>query len=404
MSEQENRAIVPVSHELAALGRRPEVKELARRIQTQGPAGMKLTGPEALTLAQYSFSLGANPLIGETWLLKSQDRVLGVMPGVRLYRRRADENDERTDNVRWMEPEVVADSDARSQLGVPLDARICVSVRLYRRSQTQAYAALAESLSKAGAPWSDIRQIAGTKPYITGVGYVTSSEKSKMPDYQCALKRAEVHALKQAYHLPFGFIALGEGAESEVPDGAVLEEYIHEGEWKEVADDNRTPEEKHENAVKGAEALYGDPVEAFQKETGAVKTEPQPLDKADRPLTPSLLAAFLARRADGKHANGIASKEQRGLAMGALEMCFAGDKASTEKRHSVLAYAFKVTSGNNLTNPQVLALLDWLAPSKDSGGHWTPERMAVTEANAIVAARMVEAGQEPLPMPEPVPF
>lgn len=259
MTEQ-SKAVVPVSHELAALGRRPEVKELARRIQTQAPAGMTLSPKECLTLAQYSFSLGANPLIGETWLLKSGDKVLGVMPGIRLYRRRADEADERRDDVRWQEPEVVADSDERERLGVPQDARICIVVRLYRRSQAQAYSALAESLSKAGAPWGDIKQIAGTKPYITGVGYVTATERTKMPEYQCALKRAETHALKQAYSLPFGFIALAEGAESEVPDGAVLEDYVLEAQWHEVAaePDERTPEQRHESAVSGAAALYGE--------------------------------------------------------------------------------------------------------------------------------------------------
>jgi len=257
---ENQKAIVPVSHELAALGRRPEVKELARRILTQAPAGMKLTPTEALTLAQYSFSLGANPLIGETWLLKKGDRVLGVMPGVRLYRRRADEKDERTDDVRWQEPEIVADADERERLGVPTDARLCIIVRLYRRSQAQAYSALTESLSRAGAPWEDIKHIAGTKPYLTGVGFVSAREPTEgMPDYQRALKRAEAHALKQGYSLPFGFIALADGAEAEVPSGATLDEYVIEGSWKEVAtEDNRTPEERHEAAVAGSAALYGD--------------------------------------------------------------------------------------------------------------------------------------------------
>jgi len=81
-----------------------------------------------------------------------------------------------------------------------------------------------------------------------------------------------------------------------------------------------------------------------------------------------------------------------------LEACFAGDPASTEKRHSVLGYLFDTVSGKDLTNGEILALLDWLKPTKDSGDAYTPDPMAVKEAQAVIAERMKELGQEELPI------
>jgi hypothetical protein len=258
----------PVSSELAAMGSRKEVRELVRRIQTQAPGGMKLTPAECVTLAQYSFSLGANPLVGEAWLLKNQrsGEVLGVMPGMALFRRRADEKDERTGDVRWLEPEVITDPDELERLGIPDDAFVALRMRLYRQSQTKAHSQAAKTLAEAGAPWNDIKEALGLKPYTSGLGWVTRTEMSQRGrggpqegPYQIAERRAEKHALKQTYSLPFGFIPLAEG--SSIPDGATLEDYIHEGEFQEVAappppPDTRTTEQKHEAGTQAAAALF----------------------------------------------------------------------------------------------------------------------------------------------------
>lgn len=270
MTDTEKAVVVaPVSKELVALGSRVEIRELTRRIQTMAPGGIKLTPEQALTLAQYSFSLGANPLVGEAWALVDKNgKMLGLMPGIRLYRRRADEKDERLGDVRWLESEVIADSERRASMGIPADVVLAVRVRLYRQSQTKAYADMATSLSQAGAPWDDIKQIAGMKPYIEGVGYLTQAEhtaleragdSNKMPHLQRVLKRAEAHALKQAYSLPFGFMALTDDV-GNVPSGALLEDYVYEGEWKEVETppDTRSEEQRKQETVVGAQALYGD--------------------------------------------------------------------------------------------------------------------------------------------------
>jgi len=132
---------------------------------------------------------------------------------------------------------------------------------------------------------------------------------------------------------------------------------------------------------------------------GAKDPEPiKPLDlRVPRPLDPEYLRKSLAMKADS-YSKGNCSVEQLGLAVGMLESCFAGDQASTEKRRSVFVYLFGVDSGSNLRNGEILALLDWLNPTKDSGGAYSPDSMAVKEAQAIIRQHMLESGQKELPI------
>jgi len=116
-----------------------------------------------------------------------------------------------------------------------------------------------------------------------------------------------------------------------------------------------------------------------------------------RPLDPEYLRKALAMKAK-KYDSRQASPDQQGLAMGMLETCFAGDNASTEKRRSVLVYLFDVDSGSNLRNGEILALLDWLKPTKNSGDAYAPDPMAVKEAQAIIRQHMVDSGQGELPI------
>ena len=227
--------------ELARLGRKKEIRELSRRLADLSPGGISLTGDEALALAQYSWSLGANPLVGEAWLLKNHKtgKVLGLMPGIRLHRRRADEKDERTNDARWIEYTNISDPDERATFAIPQNA-MAIKARLYRQSTTKTYADAAAKLADAGASWDDIKNVLGTKPYIEGVGILTKQEmdamnrdQNKMPHKQRCEKRAEAHALKQAYHLPFGYVALSDEGLG-ISEGATLDEYIIEGSFTDV--------------------------------------------------------------------------------------------------------------------------------------------------------------------------
>ncbi len=403
MSDSEGKALTPapVSHELAMMGTRQEVRELVRRIQTQAPGGMMLTPTECVTLAQYSFSMGANPLVGEAWLLKNQKtgEVLGLMPGIRLYRRRADEKDERTGDSRWTEPEVITDPDDRMRLGIPNDVAIAVRVRLYRQSQTKAYAEAAEKLAKAGAPWGDIKIALGLKPYIEGVGYITKSEKealdragdrNKMPMFQRVEKRAEAHALKQAYSLPFGFVPLAAGVD--VPDGATLDDYILEGEFKELPDE-RTDEERKASAEKGKEDLFGTG-ETRVEPPAEVKPEQEAKVKQGRPMPAEILRDMLRKKAE--KIGEITPQAQKfvGLVTGVLNRCLDGDD---KKRHSFLKWIFDVDSMKALSAAEIEALHAWLNWTSDTGGEISVAPFVVAEAQEVLRVAMIAAGQSELP-------
>jgi hypothetical protein len=408
MSEN-SRQIVPtgpVSAELAMLGSRKEIREIVRRIKTQAPGGMKLNDLECLTLAQYSVSLGANPLVGEAWLLKNEStgKVLGVMPGIRLYRRRADEKDERTGDSRWMEADIISDPDEKIRLGVPADAFLAVKVRLYRQSQTKPFSEMVTAMGNAGAPWERIELIAGTKPYITGVGYLTKAEqaslekageRNKMPPYQRALKRAEAHALKQAYSLPFGFVAMGDG--NGIPEGAILEDYIIESEWKDV-----TPPEAHpEDAAKGSETLFGGNQNGTPAPEPEKEPDPEPLTDEtipSRPYEPEELQLKIVA-ASGIHAQKgtDVTPGGRGVITGVLNRIFAGPNADDDRR-ALLRYLFNIQSSKALLTSQWAALGTWLKIEKDSGGQYVPCSEAAIEAVKVVDA-MILAGSYVQPQP-----
>lgn len=395
IDQEQGKALIPapVSSELANMGTRMEIRELVRRIQTQAPGGMQLTPQECVTLAQYSYSMGANPLVGEAWLLKNQKtgEVLGLMPGIRLYRRRADEKDERTGDSRWTEPEIIGDPEERMRLGVPQDAPLVIRVRLYRQSQTKAYSEAAERLAKAGAPWGDIKAALGLKPYIEGVGYVTKGEKegldragdrNKMPLFQRVEKRAESHALKQAYSLPFGFVPLASGVD--VPDGATLDDYIFEGEFKELPDE-RTDEQRKEDAAKGADTLFG------TDETKAEEHKP----RNARPMAPDVLREMLTRKAEALGEITPQTQKFVGLVAGVLNRCLDGDD---KKRHSFLKWIFEVDSMKALSAAEIEALHAWLSWTCDTGGEITVAPFVIAEAQDVLRVAMIAAGQEELPV------
>jgi hypothetical protein len=126
-------------------------------------------------------------------------------------------------------------------------------------------------------------------------------------------------------------------------------------------------------------------------ETGEI-VEGAKMNGSPRPYSPEVLAQRVGERA-ATHKDKSASPAQRGLATGMLELCFAGDAASDAKRHTVLKHLFDVTSMNDITDAQVLAILDWLKPSKDSGGAYSVDPVSAREAQAVVTAAMKAAGQ-----------
>ena len=123
--------------------------------------------------------------------------------------------------------------------------------------------------------------------------------------------------------------------------------------------------------------------------------EPPTVAKPERPYSAKTVKEHMSVRV-AYYGNKPANDKQYGLAMGMLEMCFAGNEESADLRHSLTMYLFNVGEQERLTGAQVLAALDWLKPERDSGGAYVPDPIAVSEAQRCITARKMELGQEAL--------
>ncbi len=205
---------------LAPMGTRKVVREMAVRIHTMAPGGLKMTPAECVVLAQYAISLEANPLVGEVWLMKSTDgTVLGLAPGIRLFRRKADEQDEKRGDLRNVELYSLSPEERKDYL-VP-EGALAYKAVLRSQLKSHSYTEDCERMNKIkGITWDDIRKALGDRPYVEGIGILTAEEmkqldkssRNKMPHIERVKKRAEAAALKVVYHLDFGFVPLLPGA------------------------------------------------------------------------------------------------------------------------------------------------------------------------------------------------
>jgi hypothetical protein len=125
-------------------------------------------------------------------------------------------------------------------------------------------------------------------------------------------------------------------------------------------------------------------------ETAPVK--PNTAEKPTRPYSPETVREGIAKKVTAK-GTMAASEKQIGLLVSQLETCFAGDKDSSAKRHTITQYLTGKTSAKDLTGAEVSALLDWLKPTQDDGGAYTPNPMSVKEAQAILKQAYEDAGQ-----------
>ncbi len=108
----------------------------------------------------------------------------------------------------------------------------------------------------------------------------------------------------------------------------------------------------------------------------AEEQKPQP---AGRPLNPMQLAEALAKKASVYEGKSATTK-QRGLVAMLLGQIFDDD----DDRHLFQEFAFGSASLKDVPDSYILAALDWLKPTQDSGGAYTPDAMAYKEARAVL--------------------
>jgi len=127
--------------------------------------------------------------------------------------------------------------------------------------------------------------------------------------------------------------------------------------------------------------------EAVERETAPEPQEPKPepeqsteRESNGRPYDPVRLREVISKGIEDKRAKGFAFQNDgltryRGAMNANLEMCFAGDNHSEQKRHFVLEYLTGKASSTKLDDAEVKTIHRWLGASKDEQtGEWHPDR------------------------------
>jgi hypothetical protein len=134
----------------------------------------------------------------------------------------------------------------------------------------------------------------------------------------------------------------------------------------------------------------------YEPEPVQPKAEPK---KTERPLNADTLYEMLSKAAETRHAGKTATDKQRQFVAALIGNIFEGDQG---KRHLTQQFLFGAASTNDATDGMILAALDWLKPTKDSGGAYLVDPMAETECKLAYHAAAVDQaiadGQQELPL------
>lgn len=318
----------------------------------------------------------------DTWTDRNgiEQRRLNIMEHREATIRKAEEN-ARRDGTYLEAPRFfhITDNTTKESLGFAETEKVC-RCEVSDHRQVAEYYKQRLQFKDEGLDSKEIDKRIGKVPdHYVGYGSLTPKEvndckKAKFNAVNKLQKRAYVEALKQKWGALVNMEEMIAGA----PDDD--DAYVVDTEWTEL------PIAEDDNPFNGV-----DPdAPPFQDEQDEMLGQ-------ERPYEPEYTRNRVQAKAEHHHNEGNASSDkQRGLAIGCLNLCFAGDKQSDAKRRSVLAYLFDVDSGKVLSGPQILALIDWLEPTKDSGDAYAPSALAEQEAKKITVARMKEQGQEVL--------
>jgi hypothetical protein len=198
--------LAPRTNTELVFGNSQELQQFAARIKMMMRGGDKLTGPEALALAQFAKVTNLNPFIGECWYISGS----GPMVGIAGARRLDQEDTTNRGGYSTVNTIPCSPEDAGA-----LEAELKDVVAAFRAeiSDSQAtleyqkmFSAALASLREAGVPdpVPAAREICGPRPSWVGYGYSTKGERSRMNKTQLARKRAEADALKRKIVIPFG--------------------------------------------------------------------------------------------------------------------------------------------------------------------------------------------------------
>jgi hypothetical protein len=178
---------------------RAEVREMVARFKAGLTNADKLSTNELLALATASLGHSLNPWNQEIWAIPGK----GLMLGIKGLRKVADRQAEKGGFRWWTEFLDIRNKQEAELYDIPagaIAAKLCI---LRRSDNIEAYLDNLKNLQGSGLDYDAASQLIGAPPRTIGVGYVMPNEKSEMPIPQRVMKRAEAHAIKQAFSVPF---------------------------------------------------------------------------------------------------------------------------------------------------------------------------------------------------------
>ena len=394
-------------HPLEPYGPAKALKEMTRRIMLFDTGKVKMNVTEASHLAQVSASAWLNPFTGEIWGWVTSyqgSRKLSIMPGRKGLIRHAKEQAIAEGDKFWPEYTKVLALEVRQGYGLEA-GDLAYECQLRSKIAIDTWNRSLEAAAAAELPPADIKEMVGKRPYTFGLGVLRAAEiaqldkrsDNRMTHTERCQKRAYMMALKQAYVLPL--------ASSIGDQGQTMEDFVPEGEWREVTDppdpedpdtDPPDPADPETDPADPAEQPPPDPPEPTQ----ADPPEGSPAAvESSRPYAPEVVKLAIsgriithkgARKTD--KVGGMELWQYVAWQMGEL---FTPDDNPDAKRHTVLSYLLNKQSSKELNGAECLALIQWLDPQEwdGEGSGLYPNPLARSEARLIHDARLIELGQ-----------
>lgn len=349
---------------------RGEVREAMERFKA-GLAIKDATEHEYAALAHVSIAHGLDPFNGEAWIIPAKGVTVGIKGLRKLANRQAKESEFRW----WTEFHDIRSAEERDKYNIPASAKAAIICHLRRSDHIEAYATALKALREKGdLPYEIIVELLGRPPFVVGIGYVDAGESSKMPLPQLVRKRAEAHAIKQTFDVPF----LSEG---DMQDGRVVDdEWLQDQQVLSVAVIGRPGEDAQSAVVEGfiVGGIGSDEPDDDENASNETSTQPNgtpedgsvELDKIlgkggvfKRPLNADSVKRTLGIKVSKSDLAGLCTPKQAGWIASLMTRAFKDSATADKDRYAVMSWLFdrEVTSTRDLSAKEASAVIDWLA-------------------------------------------
>lgn len=357
---------------LALYAPRGEIREAMERFKA-GLAIKDATEHEYAALAHVSIAHGLDPFNGEAWIIPNKGVTVGIKGLRKLANRQAKESEFRW----WTEFHDIRSADERDKYNIPATAKAAIICHLRRSDHIEAYAEALKALREKGdLPYEIIIELLGKPPFVVGIGYVEGGESSKMPLPQLVRKRAEAHAIKQTFDVPF--LSEGDMADGRVVDEQWLQDQrvlsVTVGTDADATPDGDDPAPQpptidDDGVIEGI--VLDGPAESPQDAPNSTPDDGSAaLDKLlgkggvfKRPLNADSVKRTLGIKVSKSELTGLCTPKQAGWIASLTNKAFKDSATADKDRYAVMSWLMdrEVTTTRDLSAKEASAVIDWLA-------------------------------------------